>query len=736
MIAFVYDILFLLPFAVPLSLFLKPYFWPEYGSLKVILISIACCVIILLLRHLKTQGRIWLMGTLAAVGLSVLLLQPATERPDFLLEQLPVLHLFLLALLSFLLHLLQELCRPIRLLVAFGSCIALAVSLFVGYSVEKAAVALILLYLIVTLANESQRRSVKEGDTDPKKHLVFISPFFLLLFTCVFLLKTPDTPYDWGFVTSIAGRIEDSIHILEESIFSQGSWDSASPRIGFSDRGEFADSLTRSDYTALTVDLKTGTDPYLYLSGKRFDTFNGQSWEKKDQSTTDLQGFDTLETMSAVLDYENIMFPEDLMQRASVNISYEGLRSACLFTLPKTAPATGVKGMEPKQNGGDLEAPGRKKAKQTYDLIYYRLNRDNDVFLDLLNTPHTVTEQSWNAARRQCSLADMPSYTYEEYLAYHQSVYDRYLSEVTLSPELQAYMDTVMDGAATDYEKLLRIEAALRVYRYTDQPGSLPDTVRDASGFLDYFMLEKQEGYCSYYATAFVLLARSYGIPARYVQGFRAPVANASHGKASVLSSFAHAWPEAYLEGIGWIGFEPTAGMRRGARWITTEERQAAAAERGNAVSGNHAGMPSNLSVSGNDIAFGEDEEGSGFVLHWYHIVLPLGAGLLLAALLFGLDRLAGRIRYRKMNAREKALWLCRRNLELLKHMKMSRRENETIEEFSERAGECFEPDALAFCDIYEKLLYGSPEPAEDVLDTLLENQMLLRKLRWHRKKK
>ena len=216
MIAFVYDILFLLPFAVPLSLFLKPYFWPEYGSLKVILISIACCVIILLLRHLKTQGRIWLMGTLAAVGLSVLLLQPATERPDFLLEQLPVLHLFLLALLSFLLHLLQELCRPIRLLVAFGSCIALAVSLFVGYSVEKAAVALILLYLIVTLANESQRRSVKEGDTDPKKHLVFISPFFLLLFTCVFLLKTPDTPYDWGFVTSIAGRIEDSIHILEK----------------------------------------------------------------------------------------------------------------------------------------------------------------------------------------------------------------------------------------------------------------------------------------------------------------------------------------------------------------------------------------------------------------------------------------------------------------------------------------------------------------------------------------
>ncbi|MBO6297449.1 MAG: hypothetical protein J6N53_01275 [Lachnospiraceae bacterium] len=735
MIAFVYDILFLLPFTAALSLFLKPYFWPEYESGTVLFAGIACTVVLLLLRHLKTHGRIWLAGTLAAAGLSILLLQPASDRPDFLLEHLWILHLFLLTILSFLLHLLQESCRPVRLLIAAGSCIALAICLFWDHPVEKASVGLILFYLIVTLANENQRRSVKEGDTDPKKHLVFVSPFFLLLFTGVFLLKAPDTPYGWGFVSSIAGHIKDGIHILEETFFSQGSWDSASPHIGFSDRGEFADSLTRSDYTAMTIDLRTGTDPQLYLAGKRFDTFDGQHWEKQDQSTADLQGFDTLETLSAVLDYENILYPEDLMQRASVNVSYNGLRSACIFTLPKLIPGHGVKGMDPMRTGGDLEAAGGKRARQDYDLVYYRLNRENDAFLELLNTPHTVTEQSWNNAREQCGLEDPSSYTYEEYLAYHEALSDQYLSEITLSPQLQARMDAVMDGADTDYEKLLRIEAMLRGFRYTDQPGALPKTIPDASAFLDYFILEKQEGYCTYYATAFVLLARSCGIPARYIQGFRVPTGMASHTKAEVLSSFAHAWPEAYLEGIGWFGFEPTAGLLRGVRWTTTEERQAAAAERGTTVSDNYAGDRPSSSASENRISSEEGEETPGFILRWYHIVLPLGAGLLLAALLFGLDRLIHRIRYRRMNTREKALWLCRRNLDLLKRMKMSRRESETIEEFAARAGERFEEEELVFCNIYEELLYGDPDPSEEILDTLSDNLALLRRHRWKKEK-
>lgn len=58
---------------------------------------------------------------------------------------------------------------------------------------------------------------------------------------------------------------------------------------------------------------------------------------------------------------------------------------------------------------------------------------------------------------------------------------------------------------------------------YNKNPGVLPDQVADGKSFLDFFLLESQKGYCTYYATAFVLLARAEGFPARYVQGFCVP---------------------------------------------------------------------------------------------------------------------------------------------------------------------------------------------------------------------
>jgi len=50
----------------------------------------------------------------------------------------------------------------------------------------------------------------------------------------------------------------------------------------------------------------------------------------------------------------------------------------------------------------------------------------------------------------------------------------------------------------------------------------------------------------------FLVAARSLGRPARYVSGYR------QHGDAPVASP--HGWAEAYVEGIGWIGFDPLLG--------------------------------------------------------------------------------------------------------------------------------------------------------------------------------
>lgn len=74
--------------------------------------------------------------------------------------------------------------------------------------------------------------------------------------------------------------------------------------------------------------------------------------------------------------------------------------------------------------------------------------------------------------------------------------------------------------------------------------------------FVSWFLLESKEGYCSYFASAMTVMCRMVGIPARYVEGYYVhPV----DGEAIVTGKNAHAWVEVYLNGIGWIAFDPTA---------------------------------------------------------------------------------------------------------------------------------------------------------------------------------
>lgn len=100
-------------------------------------------------------------------------------------------------------------------------------------------------------------------------------------------------------------------------------------------------------------------------------------------------------------------------------------------------------------------------------------------------------------------------------------------------------------------------------YSYTLSPGKVPE----GKDFVDYFLTESKTGYCSYFASAATLMFRSYGIPARYAEGYmltEKEIASSNqvleNGKVqvSIYSKDAHAWVEVYLDGIGWIVVDPT----------------------------------------------------------------------------------------------------------------------------------------------------------------------------------
>jgi hypothetical protein len=104
------------------------------------------------------------------------------------------------------------------------------------------------------------------------------------------------------------------------------------------------------------------------------------------------------------------------------------------------------------------------------------------------------------------------------------------------------------------------IESVLTRFRsedfyYTLQPPALN---RNA---VDDFLFNTKRGFCEHYASAFTVMARAAGIPARVVTGYQGGEFNPMGGYFIVRQSDAHAWSEVWLEGRGWQRVDPTAAI-------------------------------------------------------------------------------------------------------------------------------------------------------------------------------
>ncbi len=72
-------------------------------------------------------------------------------------------------------------------------------------------------------------------------------------------------------------------------------------------------------------------------------------------------------------------------------------------------------------------------------------------------------------------------------------------------------------------------------------------------------LLTQRRGFCVHYATAFTILARELGIPTRLAVGY-ASRTEPGDSFGVVLGRDLHAWPEIFINGVGWVAFEPTPG--------------------------------------------------------------------------------------------------------------------------------------------------------------------------------
>lgn len=134
-----------------------------------------------------------------------------------------------------------------------------------------------------------------------------------------------------------------------------------------------------------------------------------------------------------------------------------------------------------------------------------------------------------------------------------EPVNTRYLDE---SPEGEKIKElaAVMAKGESALEKAKAIEDYLKAnYKYTLSPEH-----KGGRGPIEDFLFFSKEGYCEHFATSMVMLLRASGIHSRLVTGFLEGEWNELGGYFIVRQQDAHSWVEAYIDGAGWVRFDPT----------------------------------------------------------------------------------------------------------------------------------------------------------------------------------
>lgn len=141
--------------------------------------------------------------------------------------------------------------------------------------------------------------------------------------------------------------------------------------------------------------------------------------------------------------------------------------------------------------------------------------------------------------------------------SYPQSVTNGYLGFPSgQGGELTKLAEQITQGAKTPYQKALKLQSYFTSGAFTyDVGASLPNSIAG----LTKFLFTTKSGMCQQFAFAMAGLARLVGIPSRIAVGYTAG-SKIGKGTWRVTNADAHAWPELYFAGVGWLRFEPTPG--------------------------------------------------------------------------------------------------------------------------------------------------------------------------------
>lgn len=681
---------------------------------------LAVAVVLSVFTIVNNKKRIILGLSLVALGGGFFLATTREMRSEFLRGHDWLLSAFLLSVGIVVLNVLMQKVRKVKL--GCGILVAglLVSSYFLGIIDDKLGL-LSASLLVLTIVFEEIRFRSRGGDALPD-FVVRLFPFALVLSLAAFFIPGRDMPYDWPITRNIVGRISDTVTDIVQELSRKDSTEALDSQFGFSEDADISGNVGGKAVTVMTITAGRLAPEYAYLDGKYFDDFDGRKWNESICEYSYM--LDTMQTACAISNV-NMFRVSDYQRTCDIRIYFDNTTTKHVFT-PVKSLISEVNYMETPviYNLYEVLFEKRMGIGTTYTTKYYLINRNNELIHELIDAGLQLTKEDWELVCDQHNLRG-PEYSYESFLAYKDLLYSGTLSPLSpaftdLSEGVQAFLTAAIGDARTDYDKLVALSKAFADFEYTTQPGALPDYVDTPSAFLDYFILDSRRGHCNSFATAFVLLAQAEGIPARYVHGYRVPLFPSN--TTTVTSAMAHAYPEAYVDGLGWLVFEPTPGIEITDTWEAKKKIDLSAYTKY---------TPPPTEPPHEDVLITNSTARIKEEIPWYKIALPI---LMLFVVLFVLllvERIVNRRRFERLTREQAALVTCRQIMNLLRRLGYKKADPETIREFVFRLDSEAGLPLTAFSVIYEKLLYSS-EPLNhgDMLKLDNEYEMIVKKLR------
>lgn len=654
------------------------------------------------------------------------------------LEAFRLIHTMVITAAAFLVQILLEKFRALKIGLACVLADGMLFCLIAKISLTHMGVVFMLLYIVAVYVEWLQEHWKKTRSGDRKAQMLWLSPFLCVYLLFMAVMPAPETPYDWQWARNLYNQVKKSFLVVSQNIFHGNREDYSMALSGFSDDGELGEGVQDDDREVMQIQAQRNLMSNLYLIGKVYDTFDGRQWLQEYGDGEEERFIDTVETLYAVRRLDD-RYLTDYLRTANIKIRYEVFNTEYVFAPLKTRSIQDSShALDCFFKGGDIVFEGRKGHGTEYNVEYYQMNMGEVLFEQLFETPKESDEALWDTVAREYEKQTGRSITLELVESHRRMIYENYLEEITLSQEVESYLSEITGDAGNDLEILQAIEKELNSYTYNRRPGSLPDEITNAGDFLDYFLLERREGYCTYFATAFVLLARAEGFPARYVQGFCVPMKGSQD--AVVLSGMAHSWPEVYIEEVGWIPFEPTPGYEklRYTPWGVSVRDIQASSEAGEV---NENGWESILTGPEEEMETdGESEEQKpegalGFLRLLKVIIFGIPAITAGFAVVLLVDNWLGMYRYRRMDLAGRLKVEIRQSFRVLSWLGLKREDQETLQELRERGMMILGLTSLHFIEDYEEMLYGGKKAGEEVLERVKrEREQLLDLIREEKK--